>query len=180
MKRFERPMLGFLSREEMLAIISEPSDSWTSQRDHLLLRMLYNTGARVSEIIGVTLADVVLDGAACAPARQGAQATHGAAVALDGAADQGVAAAQSAVATDIGAVAQPRWPGNDARNVTQRLTLAVKAATAAQPQLATRRISPHHPPHDGHAPAAGGVRHQRHRAVAGPREPDDNSPIRRG
>ena len=34
---------------------------WT----HLLLRILFNTGARVSEIIGVTLADVVLDGAAC-------------------------------------------------------------------------------------------------------------------
>lgn len=65
MKRFERPMLGFLSREEMLAIIGKPDESWTSQRDHLLLRMLYNTGARVSEIIGVTLADVVLDGAAC-------------------------------------------------------------------------------------------------------------------
>lgn len=43
----------------------QPDVSWTSQRDHLLLRMLYNTGARVSEIIGVTLADVVLDGAAC-------------------------------------------------------------------------------------------------------------------
>ena len=27
--------------------------------------MLYNTGARVSEIIGVRVADVVLDGAAC-------------------------------------------------------------------------------------------------------------------
>jgi integrase/recombinase XerD len=54
MKRFERPMLGFLSREEMLAIIGKPDDSsWTSQRDHLLLHMLYNTGARVSEIIGV-------------------------------------------------------------------------------------------------------------------------------
>ena len=65
MKRFERPMLGFLSREEMLAIIGKPENTWTSQRDHLLLRMLYNTGARVSEIIGVTLADVVLDGAAC-------------------------------------------------------------------------------------------------------------------
>ena len=65
MKRFERPMLGFLSREEMLAIIGKPGPSWTSQRDHLLLHMLYNTGARVSEIIGVTLADVVLDGAAC-------------------------------------------------------------------------------------------------------------------
>ena len=65
MKRFERPMLGFLSREEMLAIIGTPDQSWTSQRDHLLFRMLYNTGARVSEIIAVTLADVVLDGAAC-------------------------------------------------------------------------------------------------------------------
>ncbi|HEY2926784.1 tyrosine-type recombinase/integrase [Piscinibacter sp.] len=65
MKRFERPMLGFLSREEMLAIIGKPGSSWTSQRDHLLLHMLYNTGARVLEITGVRLADVVLDGAAC-------------------------------------------------------------------------------------------------------------------
>src|SRR5450759_2014507 len=44
MKRFERPMLGFLSREEMLAVLGEPGSSWTSQRDHLLLAMLYNTG----------------------------------------------------------------------------------------------------------------------------------------
>src|SRR5258706_5308828 len=57
MKRFERPMVGFLSREEMLAIIGKPAASWTSQRDHLLLTMLYNTGARVSEIIGVLLSD---------------------------------------------------------------------------------------------------------------------------
>jgi site-specific recombinase XerD len=36
-----------------------------SNRDHLLLAMLYNTGARVSEIIGVRVADVILDRAAC-------------------------------------------------------------------------------------------------------------------
>ena len=65
MKRFERPMLGFLSREEMLEVLGQPGDTWTSQRDHLLLAMLYNTGARVSEIIGVRVADVVLDGSAC-------------------------------------------------------------------------------------------------------------------
>jgi len=41
MKRFDRPMLGFLSREEMLAVIGEPGSTWTSQRDHLLLAMLY-------------------------------------------------------------------------------------------------------------------------------------------
>ena len=65
MKRFERPMLGFLSREEMLAVIGTPSNSWISQRDHLLMGILYNTGARVSEIIGIRVADVVLGPASC-------------------------------------------------------------------------------------------------------------------
>ena len=144
MKRFERPMLGFLSREEMLAIISEPDDSWTSQRDHLLLRMLYNTGARVSEIIGVTLADVVLDGAACVH-------LHG-----KGRKQRTVPLWRSTVRQirawlRINPQLQPTsplLPNRDGQamtrgNVTQRLALAVKAATAAQPQLATRRISPH-------------------------------------
>src|SRR5664279_2911368 len=57
-------MIGFLSRKEMLAVIGEPGITWFSQRDHLLLALLYNTGARVSEIIGIRVADVVLDGAA--------------------------------------------------------------------------------------------------------------------
>src|SRR5262249_21357316 len=41
MKRFERPMLDFLTREEMLAVLGQPGSSWTSQRDHLLLTLLY-------------------------------------------------------------------------------------------------------------------------------------------
>ena len=65
MKRFERPMLGFLSRAEMMAVLGQPGTTWSSQRDHLMLAMLYNTGARVSEIIGVRVVDVVLDGGAC-------------------------------------------------------------------------------------------------------------------
>lgn len=46
-------------------VLGERDGTWTSQRDHLLLRLLHNRGARVSEIIGVTLSDVVLDGTAC-------------------------------------------------------------------------------------------------------------------
>lgn len=65
MKRFERPMLNFLTRAEMVAVLGQPGESWSSRRDHLLLTMLYNTGARVSEIVGVRVVDVVLDGAAC-------------------------------------------------------------------------------------------------------------------
>lgn len=53
MKRFERPMLGFLTRAEMVEVLGQPEQNWSSQRDHLLLAMLYNTGARVSEIIAV-------------------------------------------------------------------------------------------------------------------------------
>jgi site-specific recombinase XerD len=65
MKRSEQPMRGFLSRDEMLAVIGPPGTSWIGQRDHLLLGLLYNTGARVSEVINVKVADVVLDGAPC-------------------------------------------------------------------------------------------------------------------
>jgi site-specific recombinase XerD len=61
MKRFERPTLGFLSRDEMLAVIGRPRLGWASQRDCLLMALMYNTGARVSEVIGVKVSDVVLD-----------------------------------------------------------------------------------------------------------------------
>ena len=64
MKRFEQPMLGYLTRQEMEAVLGQPGTLWSSQRDHLLLIMLYNTGARVSEIIGVRVVDVILEGAA--------------------------------------------------------------------------------------------------------------------
>lgn len=144
MKRFERPMLGFLSREEMLAIIGTPDESWTSQRDLLLFKMLYNTGARVSEIIGVTLADVVLDDTACVH-------LHG-----KGRKQRTVPLWRSTVRQirawlRLNPQLQPTsalLPNRDGQamtrgNVTQRLGLAVKAATAAQPQLAKRHISPH-------------------------------------
>ena len=65
-KRFERPMFGYLSREEMLAVIGTPDGSWLSQRDHVMFLLMYNTGARVSEIIGISVGEVILnDGAAC-------------------------------------------------------------------------------------------------------------------
>ena len=144
MKRFERPMLGFLSREEMLAIIGKPGSSWTSQRDHLLLHMLYNTGARVSEIIGVRLADVVLDGAAC--------------VHLNGKGRKQrtmplwrstVKALRSWLRFNPTLLpASALLPNRDGHamtrtNVAQRLALAVTAATPVMPSLRDRHISPH-------------------------------------
>ena len=58
LKRFTRPLLGFLSVNEMQAILNATDDSWTGCRDHLLFLFLYNTGARVSEAISVRVQDV--------------------------------------------------------------------------------------------------------------------------
>jgi site-specific recombinase XerD len=49
-KRFDRPVLDFLSREEVQAVLDAPDRStWSGQRDAVLFAVLYNTGARVSE-----------------------------------------------------------------------------------------------------------------------------------
>jgi len=58
-KRHVRPMLGFLSQEEVQAILNATDNSWTGRRDRLLFQLLYNTGARVSELTAVRTRDVL-------------------------------------------------------------------------------------------------------------------------
>jgi integrase/recombinase XerD len=62
MKRFEQPLVGFLSREHIEAILAAPDAStWTGQRDRRILTVMYNTGARVSELIGMRVSDLTLE-----------------------------------------------------------------------------------------------------------------------
>lgn len=144
MKRFERPMLGFLTREEMLAVIGKPGASWTRQRDHLLLHMLYNTGARVSEIIDVRLADVVLDGAACVHLHGKGRKQRTMPLWRSS-----VKAVRAWLRFNPGLLPEsPLLPNRHGHrmtrtNVAQRLALAVAAATVAMPSLRDRHISPH-------------------------------------
>ena len=144
-KRFERPMFGYLTRDEMLAVIGTPDGTWISQRDHVLFLMLYNAGARVSEITAVKVGDVVLDaGAACVH-------LHG-----KGRKQRSVPLWRSTVKAvrawlrlnpQFGAVSTllPNRNGQamTRTNVALRLALAVQSATAAFPDLAKRRVSPH-------------------------------------
>ena len=61
-KRFDRPILGFLSREEVQALLDAPDQTtWSGQRDATLFAVMYNTGARVSEITRLRVADILLD-----------------------------------------------------------------------------------------------------------------------
>lgn len=58
-KRSTRPLLGYLTREEVEAVLATADlATWTGRRDHLLLALLYNTGARISEALGVRGQDV--------------------------------------------------------------------------------------------------------------------------
>ncbi len=59
MKRFDRRTVSFLSQDEINAILIAPdTQTWSGRRDRVLLMTLYNTGARVSEIIAVKRDDV--------------------------------------------------------------------------------------------------------------------------
>jgi site-specific recombinase XerD len=61
-KRFERASVGHLTREQMQAVLDAPNTSTVSgQRDRILLMLLYNTGARASELAGLQIQDVSLE-----------------------------------------------------------------------------------------------------------------------
>lgn len=144
-KRFERPMLGYLSREEMLAVIGTPDETWLSQRDHVLFLLIYNTGARVSEVTGIKVSDVVLDaGAACVH-------LHG-----KGRKQRSVPLWRSTVrAVRVWLrrnpqleAAFPLFPNRNGQvmtraNVALRLAQAVHSASSTFPDLTKRHISPH-------------------------------------
>lgn len=61
-KRFDRPVLGHLSQEQVAAILKAPDRTcWTGQRDAVLFAVAYNTGARVSELTDLKIRDVLVD-----------------------------------------------------------------------------------------------------------------------
>lgn len=57
-KRTIRRQVGFMSREEVAAILGATAKSWSGRRDHLLFTLLYNTGARVSEALDLRPMDI--------------------------------------------------------------------------------------------------------------------------
>jgi site-specific recombinase XerD len=144
MKRFDRKMVGFVPREQMLAVIDVPTDTWIGQRDRLLLTLMFNTGARVSEIIGVRVADVVLG--PTSSIRLHGKGRKQRSLPLWKTAARAVRDwlhVNPQLQADT-----PLLPRRDGKpmtraNVAQRLKLAVEAATAKHPDLANMVVSPH-------------------------------------
>jgi integrase/recombinase XerD len=65
LKRTEHKTVAYLEEQEMQALLDSVNvDSRTGIRDRALLLLLYNTGARVSEIVGIKAKDLHLQGSA--------------------------------------------------------------------------------------------------------------------
>jgi site-specific recombinase XerD len=58
-KRQVKPLIGFLTCAEIEAILAATDDTWTGRRDHLLILLLYNTGARISELLALRVQDLL-------------------------------------------------------------------------------------------------------------------------
>ncbi len=144
-KRHDKVVLGFLTRPEMEAIIGAPDrGTWAGRRDQALFSLLYNTGARVSEVIDLKVGDVVLDVSPVAH-------LYG-----KGRKRRSVPLWRATAATlrhwlrhlpDAGPQAY-LFPSSAGRrlsrsSVAQRLALAVESAARHHPKLSDRVISPH-------------------------------------
>ena len=144
MKRFERRMVGYLTRDQMTAVIDVATDTWIGRRDRLLLTLMFNTGARVSEIIGVRVVDIVLG--PTNSVRLHGKGRKQRSLPLWKSSAQAVRDwlhMNPELRDD-----SPLLPGRDGHpmtraNVAQRLQLAVDAASALHPQLKTMSVSPH-------------------------------------
>ena len=143
-KRFDRPILGFLSREEVQALLAAPDRTrWSGQRDAVLLAVPYNSGARVSELTGLRIADVLLDRAA-------ALHLHG-----KGRKERVVPLWKSTAAQLRAWLPRidrspdrPVFPNRcgtplSRSGVADRLRVALSTAAKRCPSLAARRVSPH-------------------------------------
>ena len=143
-KRFDRPVLGYLTREQVTAILAAPDRrTWSGRRDAVLLATAYNTGARVSELASLRVQNVLLDG-------QTAVHLHGkgrkqrviplwknTAAELRGWLDQLNAAPDA-----------PAFPNRAGTQLTRsgirdRLDRAVTAAEQACPSLRGQHVTPH-------------------------------------
>jgi integrase/recombinase XerD len=143
-KRFDSTIVTFLERDEIDALLASPDrTTWLGRRDHVLLLVGVQTGLRVSELTGLTGADVELGtGANVHCIGKGRKERR-----TPLTAPTAVLLARWISECGI-APGDPLFPsrtgGRLSRDaVADLLTKHVTAATCRCPSLASKRVSPH-------------------------------------
>jgi integrase/recombinase XerD len=144
MKRFDRPLLGFLSLQEVQAILDAPEAStFSGHRDRVMFALLYNTGARVSEIASLRVADVSLEGSGSA--RIQGKGRKERSVPLWKTTSRQIKRWLKCIDRNPGSPLLPNAAGQplSRAGIENRLKEAVQIACRSLPSLKGRRISPH-------------------------------------
>lgn len=144
MKRFEKPLLGFLSREAMRALLAAPDPAtWFGRRDRLLLAMLYNTGARVSEAIAIRVGDVVRIGTPAVHLHGKGRKRRTVPLWKETATQVNRWIRDEALPTSAPLLPNRHGQPMTRSNVAERLALAAETAQPGCPDLAGRTVTPH-------------------------------------
>ena len=143
-KRFDRVSVGHLTPEQMQAVLNAPDMvTHAGQRDQLLLMLLYNTGARVSEIATLKVQDVCLESRASIH-------LHG-----KGRKQRSVPLwrktvrllrpwlRRGGITPDSPLLPNARGEPMSRSGIAQRLRLAVTRAATQDPSLRSAHVSPH-------------------------------------
>lgn len=143
-KRHEQPVLGYLSRPEINAIIAAPDAStWVGQRDAALFATLYNTGARISEALAIGVRDVIDAQAPCVHLLGKGRKQRTVPIWTTTARRLRAWVARAKLAPT-----SPLFPSGTGQSMTrsnaaQRLALAVAIASKQFPRLISAHVSPH-------------------------------------
>lgn len=143
-RRFERKIVQFLTATEMDALLAMPNRStWIGRRDHTLLLVAFQTGLRVSELIGLKRADIVLGPGAHLRCLGKGRKHRSTPLRRDA-----VTALQPWLRTQPGAPTDPLFPGvrghSLSRDAIERLVTRYASAAAERcPSLKGKRVTPH-------------------------------------
>jgi len=143
-KRYEQPLVDFYSREEIHAILNAPDrTSWYGQRDRVMLATLYNTGARVSELIGMKVKD--LDLGRCSSVHIHGKGRKERVVPLWRTTSNKLKIWLKQIDSNPNQHLFPNRSGGymSRTGVTDRLKLAAHVASVSYPELKGKKISPH-------------------------------------
>jgi integrase/recombinase XerD len=171
-KRFDRRAVGYLSREEVDALLAAPpAFTWSGARDRVLFQLLYNTGARIAELIGLNIGDITFTETASVRFRGKGRKERS--VPLWKTTRDSLRAwlrgrpADPVTPVFLEPSRRPPDPLGRTGSARRRHQEGERHLSFAVP---ASRHAPRASAHHRHAPASGGDRHHRHRAVAGSRE----------
>ncbi|HWO16521.1 MAG TPA: tyrosine-type recombinase/integrase [Solirubrobacterales bacterium] len=145
-KRFERGVVRHLAPRQVQALLDAPDGStWTGLRDRVLLTLMYNTGARVSELAALKVGDLRLENGGSGSVHLRGKGRKQRAVPLWRESLRLVRSWLDEIGAPSDAPLLPNGQGGhlSRSGIEHRLRLAARRAAVADPALGPFQVSPH-------------------------------------